>query len=39
MSTGYVVAYAAWRDPNGWWNQAAAALTGERRWDRAFDPA
>ncbi len=36
----YHAAYAAWRDaPESWWEEAAAGITWDRRWDRVFDPA
>ena len=36
----YAATYAAWRaDPEGWWAEAAEAITWARRWDRVFDPA
>jgi propionyl-CoA synthetase len=36
----YQAAYAAWQSaPEAWWEDAAAGITWDRRWDRVFDPA
>ena len=39
-TSSYADAMAEWqRDPQQWWEAAAAGITWERRWDRVFDPS
>jgi propionyl-CoA synthetase len=40
MESSYSSTYARWqRGPEAWWEEVAAGIAWERRWDRVFDPS